>query len=226
MKACKNCSGIGSLKSETCSGCNGQGMKVSIKQMGFMVQQSVGPCSDCNGQGKKIIQSCAECNGQKYKNSDKILKSQIKPGFPNGHKIRFKEEGSESSDYERAGDIILNLVCAKNNIFEWKGNDLHINYSVTIAEALLGFNMLVKDHPSGKNINLSWDGGSLQHDTILIAKNLGMPILDSSKYGNLFIHIKIINNKVKWTPEQRQALKTIFPEWNEITPNGDALEFS
>jgi len=226
QRACSVCSATGSLKTDVCNGCKGQGMKISIQQMGPMIQQTMSPCSDCNGSGKRIIQNCPSCGGKKYKNNDKILKTNIKPGHSNGHKIKFKEECSDSPDYEKPGDVILNLVCKKNTNFEWKGNDLHMNYTISISDALLGFNMIVQDHPNGKNINLSWEGGSLQHDGILIATGLGMPILDTTRFGDLHIHIKIINNKITWTSEQRIALQSIFPDWKNIDSDGIPLKFN
>lgn len=227
QRACSGCNATGSLKSETCRGCNGQGMKTTIMQIGpGMIQQSSGPCGDCGGIGKKIIQACNTCNGAKYKTSDKVLKSIITPGFSNGQKITFHGEGSDSPDYEKPGDVIINLIQAKNNTFEWKGNDLHMTHTVSLPDALLGFNLTVKDHPSGKDINMKWGGGSLQHNGLLIAKGLGMP-LDKSNYGKLIIRIKIVNNLVVWSPEQRTALKSIFTEWKEPNENnGVNLKFS
>jgi hypothetical protein len=51
--------------------------------------------------------------------------------------------------------------------------------------------------------------------------------LDKSNYGKLIIRIKILNNLVEWSSEQRTALKSIFPEWKEPNENnGVNLKFS
>lgn len=222
QRACTTCNAVGSLRSEPCRGCNGQGMKISIQQIGpGMIQQSMGPCGDCGGVGKKTLQTCHGCNGAKYKTNDKVLKTLVTPGFTNGHKIKFVEEGSDSPDYEKPGNVILNLKQIPNPVFEWKGNDLHMNHNVSMADALLGFNFIVKDHPSGKDINVKWNGGTLQNNKVLIGKGLGMT------NGDLHIHIKIINKSSEWSPEQRSALKTIFPDWKEPEDNnGTQLRFS
>jgi len=226
QRNCSTCNGVGALKVELCNGCNGQGMKITIQQIApGMIQQSMGTCPNCSGTGKRTLQSCNDCNGQKYKKVDKLLKALIKPGYPNNHKIRFSEEGSDSPDYEKPGDVVLNLIRNGSNQFEWKGNNLHINHSVSMADALLGFNIIVKNHPNGKDISLNWDGGSLQNDGILIGKGLGMPILNTSKYGDLIIHIKISNQIINWSLEQRNALKTVFPQWNENNTSGINLSF-
>ena len=227
QRSCTTCNAVGSLKSETCRGCNGQGMKITIQQIGpGMIQQSAGPCSECNGNGKRVIQSCSGCNGTKYKTNDKTLKVLVKPGFTHNQKIRFIEEGSDSADYEKPGDVILNLVQIKSNIFEWKDNNLHMTHSISMEDALLGFILHVKDHPSGKDIKLNWSGGSLQHNGTLTASGLGMPNLNNSR-GNLIIHIKTMNKNIEWSEEQRTALKTIFPNWKEPdTSNTTSLKFN
>jgi DnaJ family protein A protein 2 len=227
QRACSSCNATGSLKSEICRGCNGQKMKITIQQIGpGMIQQSMGPCSDCSGSGKRILQSCNGCNGAKYKSNDRTLKALVKPGFSHGQKIRFTEEGSDSPEYEKPGDVILNLVQVKSNSFEWKGCDLHINHNVSIEEALLGFTFLIKNHPSGKDIKLNWNGGTLQNNGILTASELGMPN-SNNKYGNLIIHIKIMNKNIVWSEEQRLLLKKIFPEWNEPDKsNTTSLKFN
>ena len=215
QRACSACKAEGSLKSETCRNCNGQGMKTTIQQVGpGMIQQMTGPCSECSGLGKRVLQSCNVCNGSKYKINDKTLKTLVKPGFTHGHKLRFTEEGSDSPEYEKPGDVVLNLIQIKNNIYEWKDNNLHMNHTISMEDALLGFTIQLKDHPSNKDIKLNWNGGSLQHDRMLVSSGLGMPNLNNSK-GNLIIHIKVMNKNIEWSEEQRSLLKKVFPEWKE-----------
>jgi len=199
-----------------------------MRQIGpGMIQQSVLPCSDCNGDGKRVLQVCHECSGKKYKTREKVLKALIKPGYSDGQKLRFNGECSDSADYEKPGDVILNLIRTGSSDFEWQGQDLHITQSVSMAEALLGFNFVVKDHPSGKEVSLTWGGGPLQHDAVLTAKGLGMPKPDSSEFGDLFVHIDVMYKMADWTSEQRAALRVVFPEWTDSKwlPGGVPLKF-
>jgi len=227
QRNCSTCNASGALQSEKCRGCHGQGMKTTIQQIGpGMIQQSMGPCTDCNGKGTRVIQTCIECKGSKFKTNDKVLKSTVVPGFQNNHKIRFHGEGSDSLDYEKPGDIILNLKQTNMYNFEWKENDLHLTHTVSMEDALLGFNLIVKNHPSGKDINITWAGGALQNNNVLVAKGMGMPI-DKEKKGNLLIRIKIINKMIEWTEEQRSLLMKVFPEWKESDKtNGLPLKFN
>ena len=226
QRGCTTCKASGALKTETCNGCKGQGMKVLLRQIGpGMMQQSIQPCNDCAGEGKRVIQACNDCNGKKYKVNEKVLKALIKPGFSDGQKLRFNGECSDSAEYEQPGDVVLNLIRTGSTDFDWQGQDLHITQSVTMAQALLGFNIVVKGHPSGKDVSLTWGGGPLQHDAVLLGKGLGMPKLGQSDFGDLFVHIDISCKMVEWSEAQRAALKTVFPEWTASTPGGVPLKF-
>jgi len=215
QRGCTLCKSSGALKSESCSGCKGQGMKVIIRQLGpGMIQQSTQQCNECNGDGKRIIQVCHECNGKKYKASEKTLYAKIEPGMCDGEKIRFAGECSDSADYDEPGDVVLNLLRTESLDYDWQGNDLHINLSVNLKDAMLGFNIKLDNHPGGKPISLTWGGGSLRHDGVLVAKGLGMPIKERcGEYGDLFIHVDIMGKIAEWTKEQRDILMKLWPDW-------------
>ena len=233
-RECGLCSATGALKSESCSGCRGQGMKILMRQIGpGMVQQSMQPCTDCNGEGKRILQVCHECSGKKYKTSKKTLIAKIDAGMTDGEKLRFEGECSDSPDYEKPGDLIVTILRTSSgdeSNFDWQGNDLHLSHSVELSEAFLGFNASINGHPSGKPITLSWAGGPLMHDAVLVVKGLGMPVRNKKgEYGDLFVHIDIsISSAEKregWTVEQRAALKALFPDWSAPSTSGIPLNF-
>jgi DnaJ family protein A protein 2 len=234
QRGCGLCKASGALKTEPCSGCKGAGMKMFMRQIGpGMIQQGVSQCQDCGGEGKRIIQVCHECNGRKYKSQEKVLTAKVIPGMPVGEKVRFVGECSDSPDYETPGDVILNLVRAASDHeadLDWRGSDLHTTHSIEIADALLGFNATVKGHPTGKDLTLHWKGGPLQHEMVLVAKGLGMPVKGRpGQFGDLFVHIdvSVSNGELKsgWTDAQRAALQSIFPDWETPSPGGIPLNF-
>lgn len=234
QRACGLCAAKGALKTEPCSGCRGQGMKMMMRQIGpGMIQQSMVPCADCNGEGQRILQVCHECNGKKYKTKESVITAKIEPGMADNEKLRFFGECSDSPEYEKPGDVVLTLLrtnSGEDTDFDWQGSDLHISHSVELSEALLGFNAVIKGHPSGKMITLGWEGGPLTHDGVLVAKGLGMPVRNKKgEYGDLFVHIDIsISSSEKlsgWTVQQRDALRAIFPDWIPSENNGIPLKF-
>jgi DnaJ family protein A protein 2 len=234
QRGCGLCSATGALKTEQCSSCRGQGVKVMMRQIGpGMVQQSVVACSDCNGEGQRVLKVCHECSGKKYKTQEKVLTAKIEPGMADNEKLRFVGECSDGPEYEKPGDVVLTLLrttSGEDSDFEWQGSDLHLSHSIEIADAFLGFNAAIKGHPSGKLITLAWGGGPLMHDSVLVAKGLGMPVKGrKGEYGDLFVHIDIsISSAEKregWTPTQREALRVLFPDWVQPESSGIPLNF-
>jgi DnaJ family protein A protein 2 len=69
-RICTACEGLGGKQGavQSCSGCNGRGMKTTMTMVGpGMYSQRTGPCEDCGGQGEQIDEKnrCKECVGKK-----------------------------------------------------------------------------------------------------------------------------------------------------------------
>lgn len=84
---CKPCKGTGSKsgKASSCQACQGQGVRVVLRQIGpGMVTKQQVVCEQCRGQGETIKANdrCAECAGEKLKEETKVLKVEVRPPFP------------------------------------------------------------------------------------------------------------------------------------------------
>lgn len=82
-----------------CSGCQGSGMKVSIRQLGpSMIQQMQHPCNECKGTGESISDKdrCPQCKGEKVVQEKKVLEVHVEKGMQNGQKITFPGEADEA----------------------------------------------------------------------------------------------------------------------------------
>ena len=82
-----------------CAGCQGTGMKVSIRQLGpSMVQQMQHPCNECKGTGESIDDKdrCTQCKGEKVVQEKKVLEVHVEKGMQNGQKITFPGEADEA----------------------------------------------------------------------------------------------------------------------------------
>lgn len=85
--------------SMTCSGCQGSGMKVSIRQLGpSMIQQMQHPCNECKGTGESISDKdrCSQCKGDKVVPEKKVLEVFVEKGMQNGQKITFTGEADQA----------------------------------------------------------------------------------------------------------------------------------
>lgn len=76
-----------------------QGVRVHIRQMGPMIQQTQAPCNACR-QGKVIPEGkkCQKCHGVGTCKDRKVLEVFIEKGASDGHRIVFNGEADEKPD--------------------------------------------------------------------------------------------------------------------------------
>jgi len=145
---CGTCKGKGSAKPNSvtkCSHCDGSGVTVTMRPLGFgMVQQMQERCRQCGGEGEviKAKDRCKKCNGNKVEEESKVLDVFIDKGMQHGQKITFKEEGDQQPDII-PGDVILVLQQKQHSVFRREGDDLIIEKKILLSEALCGFQFTV-----------------------------------------------------------------------------------
>ncbi|KAJ6727457.1 CHAPERONE PROTEIN DNAJ 2-RELATED [Salix purpurea] len=108
---CSKCKGKGSKSgaSSKCAGCQGSGMKVSIRHLGpSMIQQMQHACNECKGTGETINDKdrCPQCKGEKVVQEKKVLEVVVEKGMQNGQKVTFPGEADEAPDTV-TGDIVF-----------------------------------------------------------------------------------------------------------------------
>lgn len=170
----------------TCSDCDGRGVKIQIIRMGPMIQQAQSACTRCNGEGKKY----------KIKKEREVLEVFIEKGAVHGQKITFANKADESPNME-PGDVVFVIQEEPHHIFTRKGEDLFIKKSITLVEALTGFQMVVT-HLDGRKLIIKNRPGEIIKPVIegrglKAVKGEGMPTLKNPFVkGNLFILIDIV----------------------------------
>lgn len=154
---CSKCSGQGGKNVKKCKECRGSGTKIIIHQMGFMTQQIASKCSDCQGTGEFIDKKdrCDMCKGAKTVDEKKEVTIHIDKGMKHAQKIVFRGEGHCLPDTVQ-GDIIVVLKEREHETFKREGNDLIVHQTISITQALCGFDLLIKH--LGKNFYF-WGGG-------------------------------------------------------------------
>jgi len=118
---------------EQCSSCGGRGAKIQTIRMGPMIQQVQKTCDECGGSGVMFRQQKVQ----------ETLEVHIPKGAPDGHKINFSEKADEIPDGE-AGDVVFVLQEQPHAEFKRKGDDLYIERTISLSEALCGFAMDLK----------------------------------------------------------------------------------
>ncbi|GLT77726.1 hypothetical protein SLA2020_492870 [Shorea laevis] len=212
---CSKCSGKGSKSgaSMKCAGCQGTGMKVSIRQLHpSMIQQMQHPCNECKGTGETINDRdrCPQCKGEKVVPEKKVLEVIVEKGMRNGQKITFPGEADEAPDTV-TGDIVFVLQQKEHSRFKRKGEDLFVEHTLSLGEALCGF-QFVLTHLDGRQLLIKSNPGEVvKPDSYKAINDEGMPIYQRSfMKGKLYIHFTV-DFPDSLSPDQVKTLEAVLP---------------
>ena len=166
-------------ESSVCPECDGQGVVIELRQIALgMVQQVQRRCTNCNGTGYV----------GETKKERKVLEVMIDKGMRNGQKVVFRGMADEKPNME-PGDINFIVQEKEHSLFKRKGADLLITKTLSLNEALCGFEFVVK-HLDGREIVIkSKPGEVIKPETngsapyVKIVSGEGMP-----SHGNPFVH--------------------------------------
>ncbi|KAG4191736.1 hypothetical protein ERO13_A07G113600v2 [Gossypium hirsutum] len=212
---CSKCSGKGSKSgaSMQCPGCQGSGMKISVRHLGpSMIQQMQHPCNECKGTGETINDKdrCPQCKGEKVVQEKKVLEVIVEKGMQNGQKITFPGEADEAPD-TITGDIVFVLQQKDHPKFKRKGEDLFVEHTLALTEALCGFQFVVT-HLDGRQLLIkSIPGEVVKPDSFKAINDEGMPLYQRSFIkGKMYIHFTV-EFPDSLNPDQIKALEAILP---------------
>ena len=217
-QTCSKCNGTGAKDSssiKTCSKCNGRGSIVRQQQTIFGVMQSETTCPDCGGTGKVVAEKCSECLGKGYKRVKSELDVNIPAGITNGQQIRIAGKGERGYNGGPNGDLYLEVIVKQHEYFTRQGNDIHINIPIDLVTACLGAKITVPTVYGDIEVNVP---EGTQPNAILKVKGKGVKELNSSNYGDQYIHLQV-KTPTKLSSEQRKLLT----KFSEVTPKSESV---
>jgi len=181
-----------------CNACDGQGVVVELRQIALgMVQQVQRKCAPCGGEG-------FQCKTEKER---KILEVVVDKGMKNGQKVVFHGMADEKPNME-AGDINFIIQESEHATYKRKGADLLITKSLSLNEALCGFEWSIT-HLDGRDIIIKSRAGEVIRPESLggqpfvkIVEGEGMP-----SHGNPFVKGNLY-----------VLFSVVFPSDNELGP--------
>ncbi len=217
---CDVCDGKGTKTksdSTSCNICHGSG-KMRYQQGFFMVEKT---CATCSGLGIVIKDPCSKCRGQGRYEREKSLSIQIPAGIDNGAKIRVVKEGEAGIRGAEAGDLYIYVSVRPHDFYQRDRENLHCSVPIKIVTAVLGG---VAEIPiiDGNIAKVNIAPGT-QIGIKLRLQGKGMPIMKTSKYGDLYIHINV-ELPVKITSKQRELLEE-FDKMNKSGSNPKTESF-
>ncbi|XP_071931448.1 dnaJ protein homolog 2-like [Coffea arabica] len=216
-KLCPKCKGKGSKSgaSGRCYGCQGSGMRVTTRQIApGMIQQMQHMCPECKGSGEVISERdrCTQCKGNKVVQEKKVLEVHVEKGMKHGQKIVYPGEADEAPDTV-TGDIVFVLQQKEHPKFKRKFDDLYVEQSLSLTEALCGF-QFVLTHLDGRQLLVKSNPGEVvKPDQYKAINDEGMPHYQRPfMKGRLFIHFNVEFPESGALPSEKcQVLKAMLP---------------
>ena len=128
-----------------CQTCNGRGVKLTLRQMGPMIQQIQSPCDECAGTGEIIPSKdrCSNCKGKKVVPEKKVLEVHIDKGMKGGQTVTFRGESDQAPGVE-PGDVVIVLEEKPHDRFRRQNNDLVTDVEIDLLTALAGGQFAIK----------------------------------------------------------------------------------
>jgi len=162
---------------------------------------------------------CDSCPNKRYTIKDQLLEIEIEPGMQDGQEYPFVSEGEPHIDGD-PGDLIFKITELKHNKFERRGDDLYTNITISLVDALTGFDMEIT-HLDGHKVKVhrekvTWHGAKIKK------KDEGMPNYHNNhEKGILVITFDVDFPKGEFTADEKEGIKTILKqESKQKTYNG------
>lgn len=191
VEKCRTCGGSGAKNGtsvKTCPKCGGRGTIVVQQRTMFGTMQSQTVCDVCHGSGKVVETPCPDCNGQGVVRGTKTLKIKVPAGVGNNQMMTLQGEGSAGRGRGANGNLIIIFKVAPHALFKREGQNLFLEYPITVAQAVLGDKI---DVPTmSGDVTLAVPAGT-QDGTTFRIKGRGVKSLRGSGVGDLFVKVSV-----------------------------------
>ncbi|XP_039021279.1 dnaJ protein ERDJ3B-like [Hibiscus syriacus] len=151
-------------------------------------------------------QVCEQCQNVKYEREGYNLTVDIEKGMQDGQEVVFYEDGEPIIDGE-PGDLKFLIRTAPHNRFRREGNDLHTTVTITLVQALVGFEKTIK-HLDDHSVDIGSKGITKPME-VRQFKGEGMPLHLSKKKGNLYVTHDVLF-PTSLTVDQKSKIKELL----------------
>ena len=211
---CDECDGKGTKAktgTTTCNTCHGSG-KVRYQQGFFMIEKV---CTSCSGSGVMIKDPCKTCKGEGRYEKEKNLSIHIPKGIDNGAKIRVSGEGEAGVRDAASGDLYIHISVKPHEFYQRDNANLHCSVPIKMTTAVLGGYIEIPTI-DGNIAKINVPSGT-QFGTKLRMQNKGMPIMNSSRNGDIYVNVNV-ELPIKVTSKQKELLEE-FAKINQTGAN-------
>ncbi len=134
------------------------------------------------------------------------IKVKIPKGMITGKKVRLPGKGEPSPYGGPPGDLFIQSKVINDPFFEVKDYNIYINKNIKITDALLGVKVPIPTLDN-KTLNVNVSQGTA-HKTMMRLSGLGLPQMNSTARGDLFVRIHI-EMPSELTSEQKKIIKKL-----------------
>jgi DnaJ-related protein SCJ1 len=222
---CHRCRGTGAENPDDvvkCPVCGGSGTRIITQQLGpGFITQTQTTCDKCGGKGKIVKGTCPACKGAKVESGEDTITVIVEKGMRDGHEITFQGESWEHPDYQ-AGDLVFRIKTAEHPRFIRKGDDLYMNSTISLLQALVGFKKTFK-HMDGHVVTLERSEVT-KPGLVMVVAGQGMPTYeDSDRFGDLYVEFTV-KFPTSLTEEQKEGFKALLPKKEKASAATDKSE--
>lgn len=216
--SCDKCGGSGSAdgNSENCTQCHGTGQVRTVRQSLFGQMQSIAECPSCRGEGKIIKNKCTKCYGEGRMGKVKEINVKIPAGVEENQYIRMRGQGNVGPRNGARGDILVLIHEKQDDTFERHGNDIVLEFPVSLSQAVLGDEVIVPTLTS--TVKMKIPAGT-QSGRLFRLKGQGIQGLNTYSRGDQIVRVILVTpSKIsKEETELYQKLRE-FDSKRELKP--------
>ncbi len=143
-------------------------------------------CPTCQGTGTQKGKLCHQCRGNGVIPVTKSLEVTIPAGVRDGQRIRLTGQGGPGAGGGANGDLYLVVHIASDLVFTRKYDDLYVEQPVSIYTLVLGGELTVPTMTGSIDLRVPPNS---QNGRTLRAPGKGMPKLNKSGFGNLYVKL-------------------------------------
>lgn len=199
--ACSQCGGSGAQpgsRTSTCPTCHGTGNTQTV-QGAFAFSR---PCPQCFGRGEVITTPCSVCGGSGQVQQTRRFNITVPKGIESGQHIRLAGQGQPGREGAPNGDLLVMVEVEPHAEFERKGNDIHSEVTINIAQAVLGAKLEV--NTLSGTVALRIPAGTQPGNTLRL-RGKGMTSADG-RTGDHYVKVNVVIPK-NLSDSQKEKMK-------------------
>lgn len=192
MRPCGTCHGTGAKEGAariTCPRCSGSGQIRVVQRSIFGQLINIATCDRCRGEGTVVESPCTTCAGEGRVRQQSELVIKVPPGVSSGNYIPLSGMGDAGPRGGPPGDLIAHIEEIEHPLFARDGDDLVVEFPISVARAALGGKVEVPILGGGRAA-IEVPSGTLT-GRLLRLRGKGLKSLQRSGNGDLLVRIVV-----------------------------------